>query len=316
MSTPGGFSRRIRPHPPVQGSHLLFGHHPRKIESFRRGYPRVSAFMDSERKFVMFRHFGRLHARLLLHKQDQLAEIENQLEQIDMGEPIEFFLASNRQDPSQERRALLDQAEKKLKEYNKLMVAYYQNIERPKPTESNVKSVSNWMDGTKPLVAAESGFLNDWDDLRSPRDPADHSGIDVFLGNLAATLTKRGFAKLFTHAVSYFLLLSCPLLITYTFLHVKDEFTRSEDKHILLYRQPQILAASRFLTTIFAVLSLTIPIVVLYNITSTAVRLVVLIIFTAIFSSISCWLTESRNYEILAATAAYCAVMVVFVGNL
>lgn len=47
----------------------------------------------------MFRNFGRLHARLLLHKQDQLAEIETRLEQIDLGEPIEFFLASNRQYP-------------------------------------------------------------------------------------------------------------------------------------------------------------------------------------------------------------------------
>lgn len=72
-------------------------------------------------------------------------------------------------------------------------MVYYQNIERPKPNESSVKSVSNWMDGTKPLVTAESEFLNDWDDLRSPRDPADHIGIDVFLRSLAATLAKRGF---------------------------------------------------------------------------------------------------------------------------
>lgn len=66
-------------------------------------------------------------------------------------------------------------------------------MERPRPEESHVKSVSNWMDGTKPLVEAESTFLNDWDDLRSPRNPADHSGMDIFLGNLAVTLTKLGF---------------------------------------------------------------------------------------------------------------------------
>ncbi|KAI0096923.1 hypothetical protein GGR51DRAFT_542330 [Nemania sp. FL0031] len=293
MSTPNGFTRRIRPK--LQGAHRPFGHQPRKIESFRKGYPRVSAFIDSERKFVMFRHFGRLHARLLLHKQDQLAEIESRLEHLDQEESTEFFLACRRQDPSHERRALLNEAEKKLREYDELIVAYYQNIERPKPSESNVRSVRNWMDGTKPLVAVESGFLDDWDDLRSPRTPADHSGIDVFLGNLAAVLAKRGFTNLFTPP---------------------DEQARSEDKNILLYRQSQILAVSRLLTTIFSVMSLTIPIVVLYNIATTAIRLVVLIIFMTIFSSISCWLTESRNYEILVATAAYCAVMVVFVGNL
>ncbi|KAI0879576.1 hypothetical protein GGS24DRAFT_2992 [Hypoxylon argillaceum] len=292
MSAPSGFTQRTRLQlPVVHGARRLFDHQPRKIESFRRGYPRVSAFMDSEQKFIMFRHFGRLHARVLLHKQDQLAEIESRLDHVDQEEPTEFFLACNRQDPSHERRALLDEAEKKLREY----IAYYQNIERPKPNRSNVRSVCNWLNGTKPLVAAESEFLNDWDDLRSPRSPADQSGIDVFLGNLAVALAKKGFTNPFTHS---------------------DKHTRSDDKHILLCRQSQILAASRLLTTVFSVVSLTIPIVVLYNISTTTIRLVVLVIFTTMFSCISCWLTESRNYEILAATAAYCAVMVVFVSNL
>lgn len=77
-----------------------------------------------------------------------------------------------------------------------------------------------------------------------------------------------------------------------------------------------MLAVSRLMTTVFSIVLLTIPIVALYSIEAMKTRLWTLAIFTAIFSSTLCWLTESRNYEILTATAAYCAVMVVFVGNL
>ncbi|KAI1415017.1 hypothetical protein F5Y13DRAFT_197018 [Hypoxylon sp. FL1857] len=279
----------------TQGSHERFRHQPRKIESFRKGYPRLSAFIDSERNFAIFRCFGRLHARLLLHKQDELVEIENRLEQIDLEEQTEYFLACRRQDPSDERRELFGKAEKKLAEYNELLACYYRNIERPRPDESNVKSVGNWLDGTKPLVEVESTFLNDWNDLRSPRNPADHGGMDVFLGNMAIRFAKFGFRNLFA-----------PL----------NEHSLSDDEHILFCQRSQILVASRLLTTFFAVAFLTIPIVVLYNISTIAMRMVALVAFTAMFSSTLCWTTESRNYEILAVTAAYCAVMVVFVGNL
>ncbi|KAI1495537.1 hypothetical protein F5X99DRAFT_123616 [Biscogniauxia marginata] len=278
-----------------QGSQTGFRHRPRKIESFRRGYPRLSAFIDSERDFVMFRCFGRLHARLLLHRQDELIELENSLDKMDEEERTEYFLACNRKDPSNERRVLFDKAEKKLAKYNKLLSFYYENIERQKPNLSRIESVGNWMNGTKPLVEDESTFLNDWDDLRSPRNPEDHSGTDIFLGNLTAALSKAGIRNLFAPP---------------------NEYSRSDDQHILFYQRSQILAASRILTTFFAVVSLTIPIVVLYEIPAKTARLVALVFFTAMFSSTLCWMTESRNYEILAATAAYCAVMVVFVGNL
>ncbi|KAI0387560.1 hypothetical protein F5Y04DRAFT_286665 [Hypomontagnella monticulosa] len=291
MSASSQFARRTRSHAAgPQGQRAALRHRPRKIESFRKGYPRLSAFIDSDRNFVMFRCFGRLQARVLLHRQDELAEIESRLERIDQEEKTEYFLSCNRQDPSVERRALFKEAENKLIEYNRLLGSYYQNIERPVPSEPHIKSVSNWIDGTKPLVETESMFLDDWDDLRSPRSPADHSGMDVFLGNLAAMLNRIGIKH--------------------------GEHSRSDDQHILLYQRSQILAASRFLTTLFGVVSLTVPIVALYSITTMPIRLVFLVLFTTMFSSILCWMTESRNYEILAATAAYSAVMVVFVGNL
>jgi hypothetical protein len=49
------------------------------------------------------------------------------------------------------------------------------------------------MKGNKPLVADESGFLNTWDDLISPREREDHGSLDGFISRCVEKLTKRGF---------------------------------------------------------------------------------------------------------------------------
>ncbi|KAM7216771.1 hypothetical protein V8F06_007881 [Rhypophila decipiens] len=269
----------------------------RKIESFRRGYPRLAAFINSDRDFVMFRSFGALHARILLHKQDELIELESNIEEVDQQENTEYFLATRREDRNERRRLLLLQAEQRLYEYilDKLLESYYKNIDRPRPSDNRVKNVDNWMDGTKPLVQAESTFLDDWDDLRAPNSHDDHGGLDIFLETWAYMLTKRGGKKLFSHP---------------------SDRSKSDDDNVILFDPSRVIAASRFITTAFAIVSLTIPIVVLYNIAAITTRLWTIAVFTAIFSSTLCWLMQSRKYEIMTATAAYCAVMVVFVGNL
>lgn len=92
--------------------------------------------------------------------------------------------------------------------------------------------------------------------------------------------------------------------------------SKSGDPHVVLFKASSVVAMSRFLATTFAVLSLVVPVVVLYIVESTPQRLGIITVFTTIFSSLLCWLTQSRNYEIFSATAAYCAVMVVFVGSI
>ena len=89
------------------------------METFPRGYPRLAAFINSDRDFVMFRCFGRLHARILLHKQDELCELEQRLEAIDKDEATLYLLSTRRQDTNIERRNILRELEEKLKEYSR-----------------------------------------------------------------------------------------------------------------------------------------------------------------------------------------------------
>ncbi|RMJ16570.1 hypothetical protein CDV36_003723 [Fusarium kuroshium] len=187
----------------------------------------------------------------------------------------------------QQQQFVSRQRQEKLKEYDALLAAFYTHLERPEPEEPEIKSVANWMDGKKPVAFAESTFLNDWSDLRRAKHSVEKGGLETFLGRYA------GVSSL-----------------------CKDSNPKSEDPQIQFIKQSKVVAVSRALTTLFAVATLVVPIGILYAVKAVPTRLWVIAAFTGVFSSSLCWLTSSRNYEIFSATAAYCAVMVVFVGSL
>ena len=82
--------------------------------------------MDSDDNFMVYRRFGFLYSRLLLDKQDELREIEEDLDSVDNrdasgSERVRRCLQSRRKDDLCEdttsRRALLKRAEEKLYAY-------------------------------------------------------------------------------------------------------------------------------------------------------------------------------------------------------
>lgn len=68
---------------------------------------------------------------------------------------------------------------------------------------------------------------------------------------------------------------------------------------------------------------LVVPVYLLYHLTnegkssldSTATCMGTLLVFTLAFSAVLSFFTRAQRHEILAAAAAYCAVLVVFLGN-
>ncbi|VTT62848.1 unnamed protein product [Fusarium fujikuroi] len=183
-----------------------------------------------------------------------------------------------------ERRALLSEIEGKLNDFK-----------RPEPEESQIKSVRNWVDGKRPVVYSETTFLNDWSDLKRARHTVEKGGLENLLASYSSWPSLRGI---------------------YEFFSLLDTSARSDDPKVKLIKASRLVAVSRALTTVLAVTTLVVPIGVLYSVHPVPMRLCIIAAFTCIFSSALCWLTSSRNYEIFSATAAYCAVMVVFVGSL
>lgn len=53
------------------------------VDEFVKGYPRLAAFVNSDDTFTNFRRFGRLSARILLHMQTELNDLERELDALD-----------------------------------------------------------------------------------------------------------------------------------------------------------------------------------------------------------------------------------------
>ena len=93
----------------------------------------------------------------------------------------------------------------------------------------------------------------------------------------------------------------------------KDEvyFTRSRINHF-----------ATIVITFAILILLLVPVFVLYHLVNNfgnhradSVCIGVLLVFTLAFSAVLSLFTRARRHEILGAAAAYCAVLVVFLGN-
>lgn len=91
------------------------------METFRLGYPRLSAYLNSDKDFVVFRRFGQVHTRLLLHKQSAISNLEERLNAIDEAEENAYRLKSWNTDDNMERKDVLAELEARILEYGKNM---------------------------------------------------------------------------------------------------------------------------------------------------------------------------------------------------
>ena len=96
------------------------------MNTYERGYGRVAAFEDCDPCFLVYRKFGWLHNRLLLHLQDELTVLEEELEEFDKHEATKskpIYQQSRRKDERRadsKRPAMLKLIQEKLEEYGGL----------------------------------------------------------------------------------------------------------------------------------------------------------------------------------------------------
>lgn len=105
------------------------------VDDHPLGYPQLAAFMNSSDNFLMCRRFSFLHSRVLLHRQDELAEMEKTLlamddEDVDLDE---LALKSRRRDDERteepSRSSLINKIDAKLKDYGRLFISEFTLID-------------------------------------------------------------------------------------------------------------------------------------------------------------------------------------------
>ncbi|EKG14743.1 hypothetical protein MPH_08018 [Macrophomina phaseolina MS6] len=97
---------------------------------------------------------------------------------------------------------------------------------------------------------------------------------------------------------------------------------KTEDKkHLHYYDSKRVESFVALIITVIIFILLVLPVVVMYQLTSIGTRsstftaIGVLVVFTLLFSAAMSSLTKAKRHELFAASAAYCAVLVVFISN-
>ncbi|KAH3906374.1 hypothetical protein HBI56_198060 [Parastagonospora nodorum] len=314
----------------------------RKLEDTPKGFPRLAAFQSSEANFSLYRSFSYLHSRVLLDLQDEITSLERELDdidaddfedkpqrlrsrEVDVGEAI-------REGSMRNRRVILREIREKLMEYDKVLIKARQLESFQKPSDRNYRSVRRYYHNTKPLMDAEMDSIRSKEDtisLHNGREWASFDGgVETMIGQV-----DRGLQKVFRT--------KNPPLQKY--FRTPELEAKTDSELISFYSSSRIDKLVNILITFVIFILLVIPVVTLYHLTNTSAisnladlksgnatipasavddynrdtfnAVGVLIVFTLLFSAAMSLLTKAARHELFAASAAYCAILVVFIGN-
>jgi len=306
------------------------------VDDFPPGYPLLSAFQSSKPAFSIYRSFDYLHSRVILELQDQLRELEDRLRDLDLahyaspsgrqnwrvssrirdlaaamfesdsGYNLQPDESSDREQdgspgrfyPRSERADILDQIQIRLVKYDEILAKARELVEFQRPSKDEWLSFRRWYNNKKPLRAEdEDRFIRMRDDLITLRPRNDAGKIDDWIERVVGKMPE---GKVTTYFYDHGML---------------------NDKHLLYFKVARVEALAVLIVAFVIILLLAVPMFIMYRVTemrtrsSTYLNIFLLIVFALLFSAAMGLLTKAKRAELFAGTAAYCAVLVVFIGN-
>ncbi|KAJ4405076.1 hypothetical protein N0V91_005438 [Didymella pomorum] len=267
------------------------------VENAPNGFPRLAAFQASDPNFGLYRSYSYLHSRILLDYQSEITELEEELDQCDWDEVDEDedrprFRAAEGAEGVRDRRAILRDIKAKLMEYDEVLIKVRTLESFQRPSERDYRSVRRYHNNTKPLMDGEMESIRCKEDVVSISTGRERAafdgGVETFIGQVDSTLKK------------IFNLKQGPLV---RYFRTPELAAKTENTDVSLYSATRIDKMVNIFITFVIFILLVIPIIG------------VLIVFTLLFSAAMSVLTKAARHEMFAASAAYCAILVVFIGN-
>jgi hypothetical protein len=149
--------------------------------------------MNSDENFLICRKYGLLHNRVLLYRQDELRELEQELLSMDKAtnklDDTMLKCRAREERSSGERRDLINRIDAKLLEYNDIVQRTRSFATLQRATERNYTSVHRWVNQTAPLTQEEASTFNKERDFVSIVDAKEGSWFD---GRVESVLSKLG----------------------------------------------------------------------------------------------------------------------------
>ncbi|KAH0537576.1 hypothetical protein FGG08_005642 [Glutinoglossum americanum] len=198
-----------------------------RVDSTPEGYPRLACFSASDQNFMIYRSFSYLHARCLLYIQDEIACLEQDLDELDeeedaaVEEEVRLRLKCRGAEDWEGgvRGELVRRIKGKLDEYGESQAPSYSPtrshappplrhtddfllkaktlVSLQKPSSRDYKSVRTWFLNEEPLVRREQKYIECKEDLVTLRNGRECAGFDGFVEGVVRRLDCRLIRWLF-----------------------------------------------------------------------------------------------------------------------
>ncbi|KAF2752007.1 hypothetical protein M011DRAFT_463492 [Sporormia fimetaria CBS 119925] len=310
----------------------------RTLENTPNGFPRLAAFQASEANFSLYRSFNYLHSRVLLDLQDDITCLEKELDDLDWDDfeedpnrlrsrETDVAAAETDAPNARNRRVVLTEIRNKLMQYDEVLIKARTLESFQKPSDRNYRSVRRYHHNTKPLQDSEMDAIRSKEDIVSLRNGREWASFDGGVETMISQID---------HFLQKLFRLRSPPLQRY--FRTPELRAKTTNQFISLYSSSRIDLLVNIMITFVIFVLLVIPVVAMYLLTSemqegqqegngngksgsvssrdTFNAVGVLIVFTLLFSAAMSLVTKAARHELFAASAAYCAILVVFIGNL
>ncbi|PVH80177.1 hypothetical protein DL98DRAFT_588719 [Cadophora sp. DSE1049] len=276
-----------------------------RVEDFEAGYPQLAAFVNSDDTFANYRRFGRLSSRILLHMQNDLYELEKKLDALDRQDAQDDIMKyrlkgyENFVGWDGKHQELRAEIQKKYLEYDGqaevlLKDASLRTLEKA-PVRNHIANFT-WMHNEKPLNAEKREFMNNADDFVS---------------------ISRHTERRFEDFIESWLDSKDPNFFVKRFLKTAEERRKTDSEYVDHYSKSRLALLAIVLQVLVVAVLFLVPVFILFLVpTNRAVMAVTASVFVLAFTVAISFMTGAKIQEIFFGTAAYAAVIIMFLGNI
>ncbi|KAI1766738.1 hypothetical protein GGR53DRAFT_464060 [Hypoxylon sp. FL1150] len=255
----------------------------RSIDGSPNGYSRLAEFIGAEQNHLIFRKFGFLQARVLLHLQEQLRIYEQELDFLDDHvRRVQSTQASDEDMPNKQSVILMNQVSE---------LTY-----RGQPPDTHFKSLKNFFNNHEPPIYKYYLYKDDLILLKPRGDTAElDTRLMKFLLDAPNKLTRHIF---------------------------QDRAKSGRDAFMIIHSTRKAMVAKAILLGLPLIVLLVGPIYPLYTLSrgeiteGTLVGIMFIQVgFTCVFACCPKYLTRPMKHELFACTVAYLGVLLVFMSQ-
>ncbi|KAK7983328.1 Glycoside hydrolase- family 43 [Apiospora arundinis] len=261
------------------------------------GYRGYSKFLASDDDLLIFRRFSVLNTRTLLLLQDQICELEQELLEVDRiygSKNSEDYNNGTFRDDLEDRTELLGKITSTISQYNALLLQQSALRNHPNAPQRDIKNINRWHynHGWKAIDKEETQYLQRTDDLVSITQK-EKTPLRQFIDKSRRLRTLRIWQQPGNN-------------------NTNEGPQHDRDQDVSYYSDKRIDTFTSLTIVFIGIAMLLTPIWILQSLQAPTTKLVVITIFILAFLITLSYAMVTKPFEALGATAAYAAVLMVF----